>query len=119
MIKYTIVLYLPYQYNSGNSLAAVADMLQKYKQAYPHVNIRFRIMDTKAVSTHAVYESAYLYCPHKSIMVASRHNVLLRTGFVPALIESITEKIHYYFVSFIGPEGNLIKFDNIPSFQQQ
>lgn len=33
-------------------------------------------MANKTVSSYAVYEAAYTYCPTKSIIISSRHNIV-------------------------------------------
>jgi hypothetical protein len=48
---------------------------------YNLVRFRLRIRANKTVSTLAAYESVYQYCPEKSMVVTSRHNVEFHPDF--------------------------------------
>lgn len=39
-------------------------------------------MNNKAVSSHAVYDAVYNYCPNQTLVVSSRHNVKFAADFI-------------------------------------
>ena len=63
------------------------------------IRVRLRILGNKTVSSHAVYESAYLYCPSKSVIVSSRHNIVFDQLFANEVSKNINQKHHYYHVA--------------------
>jgi hypothetical protein len=48
--------------------------------------VKLRIMDKKATCSHAAYEGTYVYCPKKSLITTSRHNILFLPYFSQRLI---------------------------------
>lgn len=43
---------------------------------------KLRVMNNKAVSSHAVYDAVYNYCPNQTLVVSSRHNVKFTADFI-------------------------------------
>lgn len=57
----------------------------------------------KTVSSLAVYEASYSYCPSKSIIISTRHNIeSMSTKLLEKLKEAVSLKYHYYFVNVIN-----------------
>lgn len=69
-------------------------------KGYNLVRLRIRIRANKTVSTLAAYESVYQYCPEKSIIVTSRHNVEFRPDFAVEVLKVVSEKYHYIHTNF-------------------
>ena len=62
--------------------------------------LRLRIRANQTVSSLAVYESAYTYCPAKALMISSRQNIRFSPDFVDVLSSKLNEKHHVYFSAF-------------------
>ena len=70
--KISIVVFLPYSVNASSIWDAVHKLIIN-SQSFTRVRIRIR--NNKTVSSLSVYEAAHTYCPTKSILISSRHNV--------------------------------------------
>lgn len=88
---------------SNTAMGAIKKILEKLfklRSAGVFSRVRLLMKMSKTVSSLSVYESAYTYCPLKSIIVSSRHNVELLPTFATTLWRSLTTKQHYFYVPF-------------------
>ena len=107
----SLVIQLPYNSQSSDSLWSSFQHILNNNN--PFNNIRVRIWHKKAVSSLAVYESAYTYCPNRSVIVSSRFNIRFDSQFSKQVANSINEKNHYYSVEFTNEEGKAIDFSRL------
>jgi hypothetical protein len=48
---------------------------------------------------YAIYDSVYSYCPTKTFVISSRHNVIFHNDTIRELLKEISEKYHFYSFS--------------------
>ena len=68
-------MYLPYNFGQTEEIFNVASYLAKLANQKIFRRIRLRIVANKTAPSHVVYDAVYSYCPMKSLIVSSRHNV--------------------------------------------
>lgn len=90
----SIIVYLPH--TPSSSPHSLALHLLASLQANPSLRIKLRLVP-EAASTHAVYESVYMYCPKGAVVVASRHHVRFAGDALERIAEGLTVKYHYYW----------------------
>ncbi len=101
MINISLVVHLPYHYKDGGLLLNSAKRVYKSLEDNLVARAKVRIRANKSVSSLAVYESAYEFCPHKSLMISSRHNIQFNKTFAAQVHSSLNEKFHYYHVNVV------------------
>lgn len=76
-IQLSLIVYMPYQFGYSKKLYDVAKYIKNStkEKIYNISRFRLRVQNVKAVSTYAVYDAVYSYCPNQSLVVSSRHNV--------------------------------------------
>jgi hypothetical protein len=98
-----LVLYLPYTFKvtTKGLMEALASLLKLHG-----LRARLRVRGNRAVSVHAMYESAYMFCPRPSVMVASRHNVLFQPNFTTIVSQNMKARLYYYHGKYMDEKGN-------------
>jgi hypothetical protein len=69
------VIYLPYNFGEAKEIFEVASYLTQLADQKIFRRVRLRIVANKTAPSHVVYDAVYSYCPMKSLVVSSRHNV--------------------------------------------
>ena len=78
---------------------------------------RLRIRANQTVSSLSAYESAYTYCPRKSVIISTRHNIVsFAKNFLTRLSYSLSQRFHYYYVNTINEHKNTLSLDKMPKF---
>jgi hypothetical protein len=109
----SIIIYIPYKFNKNEKLFNIVNKTLTYILSNHFIinRIKFRIMDTKAVSSYAVYDSVYGYCPEDTMVVSSRHNVQFSRNFIAEILHKVEENYHYYLINTQDYLGQITKFD--------
>lgn len=83
-IQLSIITYLPYKFGYSRPLYEVIKYIRNAakQESYNISRFKLKVMNNKAVSSFAVYDAVYNYCPNQTLVVSSRHNVKFVGEFI-------------------------------------
>lgn len=90
-------MYLPYSIDASPIWDTIEKLIMNSKS---FLRVKIRIRGNKTVSSLSVYESAYTYCPNRSILISSRHNIEFVPLFSTYVKGALAERYHYYTINF-------------------